>query len=151
MSVIKGYVKSGKLNAKAQKFDVNELGEMSYTDIPKGSIIEGYIWGGSGYTKGSVLFVVKSGGYIEPASSKEWKTMEACWHTDKGVIEAFVDYANDTTGDVASIVGFLTDTESHSMVAESELGEYGYTPDDDGHITLIGYNKKGENVYLVRN
>ena len=68
MSVIKGYVKSDKLNAKAQKFDVNELGEMSYTDIPKGSIIEGYIWGGSGYTSLAVI-----SNPLQAKSGKRWK------------------------------------------------------------------------------
>lgn len=109
----------------------------------KGTLIEGYIWAGSGYSKSPIVFEVGSGDTVAPATKADWKLLEKCWFVDTKAAEALVDYANDSTSDIATIIAVITDTENMTIVPESEVDD----PDD---AFELGENKSGETIYLVR-
>lgn len=109
----------------------------------KGTLIEGYIWTGSGYNKAPIIFEVGSGDTVAPATKADWKLLEKSWFVDTKAAEALVDYANEATSDIATIIAIITDTENMTIVSESEV-------DDPEDGIQLGENKSGEAIYLVQ-
>lgn len=139
---------SSKTRVKAtDTTTVDDILDIRTKDIKSGTIVTGYIWMGSGYKKSEVNFVVKGDG-VYPASSSDYKILEKAWATDKNIVDAIIEQANDSFEYASTAIQFITDTEQHCIETQSQDPDIANFEDGDD-ATYLGITKHGEEAYLV--